>query len=268
MVKTYAQKLTPPYSGQVQIVETDTYRALTLDGQVWEVQYVNRIHIRVCTITAQDLNARSSATNPIDGDTADPKLGVLFDYLADVELPFPADDFLEFWLLDHEDKAPLALIYSCSTVEQMEKFPNRAEWASLPDAVMKIEKTEHEIASNLPPVNYQLESLVSERAGTNKKASWFDRREQHDYAFPPYLVREDWPTTAQQSICKRYIDRQAPRLLMLQGLPVSNRERLENCCEPYANEVARFHAVYPEVLNKEAMNALRVEARLRAVASG
>ncbi len=264
MVKTYAQKLTPPYSGQVQIVETDTYRALTLDGQVWEVQYVNRIHIRVCTITAQELKTRSSTMGQTESDTADPKLGLLFNYLAEVELPFIANDHFEFWLLDNEDKSPLALIYSCATASQMDKFPNRAEWASLPDAVMKIEKTEHEIKMNAPPVNYQLESLVSERAGTNKKASWFDRREKHNDKFPSFLVREDWPESAQQVICKRYIDRQAPRLLMLQGLSVSHRERLESCCTPYATEVARFHAVYPEVLDIESMSALRVEARLRA----
>jgi len=267
MIKTYAQKLTPPYSGQVQIVETDTYRALTLDGLVWEVQYVNRIHIRVCTISAQDLKTRAGKAGRVVDDTADPKLGALFDYLIEVQLPFPANDFLEFWLLDSLDKAPLALIYSCSSTEKMDKFPNRAEWASLPDAVMKIERTEHELASNSPPVNYQLESLVSERAGTNKKASWFDRREQHDDVFPPFLVREDWPEQKQQAVCKRYIDRQSPRLLMLQGLLVPDRERLESSCEPYATEVARFHAVYPEVLDKEAMSALRVEARLQAVTS-
>jgi len=268
MFNTYAQKLTPPYSGQVQIVETDTYRALTLDGLVWEVQYVNRIHIRVCTITAQELKARVSPSRQGNDDTADPKLGVLFDYLADVKLPFIANDVFEFWLLDHKDKAPLALIYSCASAEKMEKFPNRAEWASLPDAIMKVEKTDHEIASNTPPVNYQLESLVSDRAGTNKKASWFDRREQYDIEFPPLLVREDWAEPNQQAICKRYIDRQAPRLLMLQGLSVSERERLEACCQPYAVEVARFHAVYSDVLDKDAMSALRVEAKLRAVTDG
>jgi len=267
MIKTYAQKLTPPYSGQVQIVETDTYRALTLDGRVWEVQYVNRIHIRVCTISAKELKARTSNSGQGVDDTADPKLGALFDYLVGVELPFKTNDCFEFWLLDHVEKAPLALIYSCSTAEKMEKFPHRAEWASLPDAVMKIDKTEAEIASNSPPVNYQLESLVSERAGINKKAKWFDRRQQHEDIFPPFLVREDWPESQQQSICKRYIDRQAPRLLMLSGLSVAERERLELCCEYYAIEVARFFAVYPEVLDAAAMNALRVEARLRAVSS-
>jgi len=139
----------------------------------------------------------------------------------------------------------------------------QTEWASLPDAVMKVVKTEDELAKGAPPINYQLESLVSERAGINKRAAWFDRREQHDVEFPPLLVREDWSDEKHEHLCKRYIDRQAPRLLMLQGLPAKVRERLEKCCTPYATEVARFNQVYEEIVDKELVNALLVEARLR-----
>ncbi len=264
-MKTFAKRLTPPYSGQIQIVETDTYRALTLDGQIWEVQYLNRIHIRICTMSAKELQARSSKLAQTVDDVADPALGELFDFLATVQLPFTAIDHFEYWLLDREEKAPLALIYSCATEQEMEKFPSRADWNSLPDAAMHVQKTDSEIASGAPPVNYQLESLVSERAGTSRRAKWVDRREHTPELFPPYLVREDWPEPKHASICKRYIDRQAPRLLMLQTLMQGERARLEQSCEPYATEVARFFSVYPEVMDTELINALRVEARLLAV---
>ena len=36
----------------------------------------------------------------------------------------------------------------------MKKFPSRADWTALPDAVMFIKKTEQEIESGLPSVNY------------------------------------------------------------------------------------------------------------------
>jgi len=85
----------------------------------------------------------------------------------------------------------------------------------------------------------------------------------HEAEFPPLLLREDWDEQESRDLCKRYIDRQAPRLLMLQGLQHSDRERLEACCEPYATEVARLSGLYPEVLNESLINALRVEARLR-----
>jgi len=71
MLKTYSQRLTPPFSGLVQIVETDTYRALTLDGQTWEVQYVNRIHIRICTMSSAELKSHASQSSQGSTDVAD-----------------------------------------------------------------------------------------------------------------------------------------------------------------------------------------------------
>jgi len=265
MITTFSQRLTPPYSGQVQIAQSETYRALTMDGHTWEIQYVNRSHVRVGTLTNRDIKSRSIRSEQMVDDIADPKLGELLDYLTDIELPFTATDCFEFWLLDNADKTPLALVFSCSEPEQMKKFPSRASWTALPDAVMPIRKTEQEIASAVPPVNYRLESLVAERASTNVKAAWFDRRESNELFFPPFLVREDWIEPEHQALCERYIDRQAPRLLMLQGLEQSQRTRLELCCEPYSTEVARLCGLYPEIQNEALIQALRVEARLREV---
>ena len=263
MIKTFSQRLTPPYSGQVQIAESDTYRALTMDGQIWEVQYVNRSHVRVGTLTSSDIKSRSARSEQMVDDVADPKLGELLDYLATIELPFAATDCFECWLLDGSDQTPLALVFACSDEAQMKKFPSRAGWTALPDAVMPVKKTEAELAASLPPVNYRLESLVSERAGTSSRIQWFDRRETTDTWFPPLLVREDWADPEAESLCRRYLDRQAPRLLMLQGLQTAERERLEACCTPHAMEVARLCGLYPEVLDEPAIQALRVEARLR-----
>ncbi len=264
MINAFSQKLNPPFSGQVQIAQSNTYRALTLDGQIWEVQYVKRIHVRVGTFTASELNSRTFSAEQLDKDVAEPELLDLLDYLADITLPFPANDHFEYWLLDKEEQKPLALIYACSEEEQMAKFPSRAEWNTLPDAVMSVEKTAAEIEAQQPPVNYRLERQVAERSGMYPKAQWFDRRQPNDEAFPSFLVREDWQTSAETELCKRYIERQAPRLLMLQCLTNPERGRLEQCCEPYATEVARFCGLYPEILNKEDIRALQVEARLKS----
>jgi len=263
MIRTFSQRLTPPYSGLVQIAESDTFRALTLDAQVWEIQYVNRSHVRVGTVTNRDIQTRTIGSEQLSEDLADPKLIEILDFLRDVELPFPAEDHFEYWLLDGQNKTPLALLFSCKKEEQMCKFPSRASWTALPDSLMPIKKTEKELASGAPPVNYRFESLVNERAGINSKAKWFNRLERQDDHFPPLLVSENWPEPDQQELCKRYIERQAPRLLMLQGLDESHRQRLEACCKPYAVEVARFYGLYPHIIEEESINALRVEARLR-----
>ena len=264
MIRAFSQRLNPPFSGQVQIAQSDNYRALTLDGQMWEVQFVKRTHLRVGNFSAAELKSRSFSTDQFDKDVAEPELAELLEYLAETTLPFPGNDLYEYWVLDASDQTPLALIYACSEEEQMAKFPSRAEWTALPDAVMPVEKTEEEIASKATPVNYRLEQQVAERAGMYPNARWFDRRQTDAEDFPPVLIREDWSSAEHSSICKRYIERQAPRLLMLHGLSDERRNHLEHCCEPHASEVARFCGLYPDILNKDLIRALQVEARLRA----
>ena len=266
-MRSFSQKLMPPFSGQVHIAESDTYRALTLDGQLWEIQYVKRSHIRVGTLSASDIKSRSINSQQLVKDVADPKLMALLDYLAGVELPFSGTDCFEYWLLDAQEKQPLALLFSCSEKAQMAKFPSRVEWTALPDAVMSVNKTKEELAAGVPPVNYRLERLVAERAGVNSSAAWFNRSEHPVEKFPAFLVSEDWPDADQQDLCRRYIERQAPRLLMLQNLAPSDRGQLESCCQLYATEVARFCGLYPQVIDEELIRALRVEARLREVSN-
>jgi len=267
MFKAYAQKLGPPFSGLMQVVESDTYRAMTLDGQMWELQYVNRIHVRAATVSARDIKTGSYKNELIEEGSADPKLIELMDYLNGVELPFISSDHYEYWLLDRQDQSPLAMLFSCSESDQMRKFPKHANWTALPDSVMPVDKTQKELDASMAPVNYRLESAVSERAGTNPKAQWFDRREDVQ-PFPPFLIRADWPETEQQDLYDRYIARQAPRLLMLQGLSDEARDQLESYCKPHATEVARFFNSYPKINNEEQLNALRVEARIREASRG
>ncbi|MBX2869059.1 MAG: hypothetical protein KTR18_10305 [Acidiferrobacterales bacterium] len=268
MPKAFSQKLGPPFSGQVQIAESDKYRAITLDGQTWELQYVNRIHVRVATVTAEELKNRDLKVEELASEAADPKLDELIDFLNEVTLPFDAIDHYECWLLDKESQQPLAMLYSCSDPEQMRKFPSHPEWTALPDSVIPIQKTEKELAAQMAPVNYRLERLVAEQAGINRKSQWYDRREHDASLFPPYLVRDHWEELDHQDLCSRYIMRQAPRLLMLQSLSSAQRQELESKCKSYSTEVARFYPLYPEVIDEKSMSALRVEARIRAATSG
>ncbi len=262
-IRAFSERLLPPYSGQVQIAQSDTYRALTIDGQVWEIQYVNRSHVRVATLSASDIKAHAHSPELLEHTTNDPLLKDLLDYLAGVELPFPATDHYEYWLLDPRDQSPLALIFSCSQEAQMDKFPARPEWTALPSAVMPVAKTEAEQQSNAAPVNYRLESQVAERSGTRAQAQWFDRRQHSDHNFPPFMITEIWTEETQSELCQRYIERQAPRLLMLHGLTTDERSRLESYCRSQAMEVARFANLYPEIIDQSLIQSLRVEAKLR-----
>jgi hypothetical protein len=172
----------------------------------------------------------------------------------------------EYWLLDDTDQQPLALIFSCLHAEEMPSFPHRPEWTATPAAIMEVPRIPGEDQHYVPPVNYRLEHLVNERAGRHPRARWIKRREGQTEIFPSCLVREDWESEEDRRLCQRYIERQAPRLLMLHGLTHEDRLRLEGYARHNALEVERFFPLYPAVADDKLMSAICVEARLRLAA--
>ncbi len=271
MIKTYSQRLLTPYYGLVQIAESERARALTVDGQTWEIQFLrsgngnqsrNNIFRRAVSISDSEIKQKKLDAL-LENQTVDERILELTDFLANVTLPFPAVDHFEYWLLDSSDQSPLALIFSCKESEQMEAYPSRPEWTALPAAVMPIEVTEDEKSYAAAPVNYRLERLVAERAGFNPKAKWFTRLNE-EQSFPSFMLREDWKEEESTDLCQRYLKRQSPRLLMLNGLSQELRRQLEINARPFALEVARFYSLYPEVVDQTLMNSILVEARLRS----
>jgi hypothetical protein len=266
----------PPYSGQAQIAESDLARAITMDGELWEIHFVyaanagqgagersaKRKFRRVAGIRHSQL-VEMAGQSSAEFEDVDERILELARFLAAASLPFPAMDNYEYWLLDPADDSPLALIFSCIQAEQMANFPALTEWTALPAAVMPIEATDEEKERSDSPVNYRLERLVAERAGSKPRARWFHRRPDEQESFPAFLVREDWREEEHQALCQRYIDRQSSRLLMLHGLQSEERRRLEHAAKSHAVEVARFYRLYPEVVDEKLMNAIRTEARLR-----
>ncbi len=282
MIKTYSQRLLPPYYGQVQIAESERARAVTADGQTWEIQFIhlgnggpshlknsapdiNHRYRRAVTVSASEIREKKIEALLDEGQSVDERILELTDFLTDISLPFPAADHFEYWLLDDKDQSPLALIFSCRDSEQTSAYPSRPEWTALPSAVMPIELTEDEKSYSSAPVNYRLERAVAERAGFNPKAKWFTRRLNEDQSFPPLMLREDWQDEETADLCQRYLHRQAPRLLMLHGLHQDLRRQLEINARAYALEVERFYPLYPEIVDKTLMDTIRVEARLRGV---
>ena len=276
MIKVYSQRLTPPYSGQAQIAESERARAITMDGKVWEIHFVHSTpggvrqdgstydysFRRVAFIRHADLDAINQRAERGEQEV-DERITELTRFLAGANLPFKAADKYEYWLLDPVDESPLALIFSCKDQEQMSRYPDHPEWTALPASAMPVEKTEEELAQSAPPVNYRVEGMVRERAGTRPRARWFNRERHTSISFPPFMIREDWQDEQESALCQRYIQRQSTRLLMLHGLGPEDRLRMELSARSHPLEVARFFDLYPEVADNKVMNAIRVEARLR-----
>ncbi|MBT8124338.1 MAG: hypothetical protein KJO81_05890 [Gammaproteobacteria bacterium] len=280
MIKTYSQRLLPPYYGLAQIAESERARAVTADGQTWEIQFLhqgnngltqssngskqsNLRYRRAVTISNSEIQQKNIGLD--EEQIVDERILELTEFLADITLPFPAADHFEYWLLDAKDQSPLALIFSAKDPEQMNAYPSRPEWTALPAAVMPIEMTEDEQSYSSAPVNYRLERLVAERAGINPKAKWFTRSLNEDQLFPTLMLTEDWLEEESVDLCQRYLKRQASRLLMLHSLNQEQRRQLEINARSNAIEVARFYQLYPEVVDQVLMNAILVEAKLRSV---
>jgi hypothetical protein len=276
MIKAFSQRLLPPFSGQAQIAESDRARAITMDGETWEFHFVRatsgglpssgstpmRSFRRVAYIQQNEL--KNIAGNDSEEQSgADERIRELADYLTAASLPFPAADKYEYWLLDPKDDAPLALIFTCTEEVQMAAFPSLTEWTALPAAVMPIEATPEEKDRTYGPVNYRFERCVAERAGSKPRARWYVRHVGEEDSFPPYLVTEEWNDDEHRLLCRRYLNRQSTRLLMLHGLEHTERERLELAAKSYPLEVERFYTLYPAIADKNLMNSIRVEAKLR-----
>jgi len=275
MIRTHSQRALQPFSAQVQIAESDHARAVTMDGEVWEFQYVYaggshagaaaRRFVRAAHIRHCDLDAMAQ-TGSLEGERVDERILELASFLTEAELPFPAADRYEYWLLDGKDGCPLALIFSCVDAEQMSSFPKVTDWTALPAAQMPIETSEVERSTSYGPVNYRLERCVVARAGKKPQARWFTRGVRNDLEFPALLVREDWEDDECADLCRRYLHRQSPRLLMLHGLSPQDRARMELAARAHALDVARFYPLYPAVADRDRVDKIRVEARLRMAA--
>lgn len=280
MIRAYSQRILPPYSGSVQIAESQLARALSFDGINWEFQYLSgqdqaarqkqrprgyardRGYFKVGQVQNGELKPYVWPRFLDQEEVAD-CVQELATFLASAQVPFAPADTFEYWLLDGRDESPLALVFSCCEASQMETYPVSPQWTALPHSKMQVDNTEGEAARGEPPVNHRFQHLVKQRAGPNPRGAWFDRSRMPDDAFPGCLVSEDWRQLEHQDLCQRYIARKSPRLLMLHDLNNDDRERLEIAAKAHALEVAGYYPLYPEVHDEALMAAIRVEARLR-----
>lgn len=282
MIRSYSQRILPPFSGVVQIAESDRARALSFDAITWEIQYLpgsnssddnrrvrgyglNRSYYDVASLYKDELSM-FVFPSCIDHDEISESILELSEFLSTAQVPFPAADNFEYWLLDATDDSPLALIYSCCDESLIGTYPGQTEWIALPHSKMNIANTEGERARNEPPVNHRFQRMIASRAGRNPRAAWFRRDQDNCDAFPSLLVREDWHNETDYDLCQRYLMRKAPRLLMLHGLPYDDRERLEVAAKSHVFEIEQYFTMYPEVNDQRRLSAMRVEAQIRRTA--
>lgn len=294
-LSVYATRLMPPYSGVVQVVEGDKARAVSMDGKHWEIQAWHesteglfsqrsqqpsvKKHYRVARYTLEDGIYKYPLYPTLDPNEIYASCMPVIKHIAELDLPLKIRDDYEYWLVDEKEQKPLALIGSSHSAGNLRNVPPRPDWRALSSMQLDLKSTPEEVEQGLSPPSDRLEKLVRKKAGINPKAFWYKRAANGDaeqlvdgsiipetiesYWFPEFLIREDWETEEDNSVCYRYLERISPRLLILQRLTHAGRERAEIMARSFALEVERYHKLYPEVVNEELMVTMRVEARLR-----
>ena len=212
------------------------------------------------------------------------------------QCPFPFQDKYELWLLDENNDEPLALLETVHNKEQMfplanlkweagirckqEFLNNKAADTTSTDTLLEdlhadVEKTGS--AGDL------LNHFINQQAGKQPGAQWFYRDELNDgrglsginikdsltgralssRIFPKMLIKRYWQDDAQTALFTAFIHWLSPYLLVLDHLRDEQREELELIAREQALLVDKMQVFYPKIINRQALNAARVEAVMR-----
>lgn len=269
-----------PYQGTIQVVELAGFRAMSVDGSTWEVR-IDNAGMRPTRAVWRD-----------DGLTG-VEAGERFEPLIDAmrhrpRLPFALADLLELWLLDADDKLPVALLLSAlphmappNTVDTNWRAAFAEEDCFIAPSLQAaaLRPAEHPFIAHHEILN----RCVRKAAGARPRAQWFRRDEAGDAValggsgleqaligrhveaswFPELLVREEWDTDVETGLARDYHDWLAPSLLTHANLRHATRERLERAACSQAEKLYRVRHLLPEIINAELIDVALVEAVLR-----
>ncbi|HHH43413.1 MAG TPA: hypothetical protein ENK49_04675 [Gammaproteobacteria bacterium] len=275
--------------------------AVTTDGLHWDIyvrdpELVSDIadHIPVQTSEirygswSQQAGLKRGAIYPSEDFRILEQYGAqVYAYLLQhhTDVPFPLRDTTELWLLDQQGR-PLGLLNS-TTENSLLELDCFIDWRAGQDCHRNFRSSSAETLTGLTGTDCQagqyLTQLVNERAGPQPAAQWFRRcpdgsgiglqgihlqdelenRTLPAGDFPRYFLREDGWSASQQQLVRDFLAWLAPCQLLLQDLDRPARQRFEQLAATRALEVDRHFRLYPQVLDRDTIQAARVEAALR-----
>jgi hypothetical protein len=288
-----------PFNGVLQVLSTDNARALSANGVVWEIQVLSDRPQGLWANTpfsgkdffifgrwTQASGLQKVPVNPLFNiremiTFAQQLITALPQALGD--LPFPAADSYEQWLLDEQTLTPIALLMSCRNATEMSQrdtpkwiAAQRGDFTFVSPRLLAKDQPNNDGYN--PRVHASmLEALVRHRGGQQHKRAWYKILPNGGYsaceesapatlprAFPELPITEDWQDEEDRMLVADYITWKAPQLLQLQRLSSDNRERLERLAVMQAEAVERLWRLYPETHNKDLLKRARVEAKIRS----
>ncbi len=198
------------------------------------------------------------------------------------QCPYPFEDKYELWLLDSTNKEPLALLDSVCKKTEIQ-IPETLVWEA---GLRCKQEFFQEFTTREEPLTTaaeRLNQIINQRAGQSPSTQWFHRnkfdygkgidginldkkfvnRELSARLFPKLLVQQQWQHKTDESLIKAFINWLSPYLLVLDFLKDTQRKQLERAAKKQAIVVDKMYPLYPKVIDKQSINAARVEAMIR-----
>jgi hypothetical protein len=286
----YSVRQLSPFVGNIQIIEADYCRALSSDGQQWQIQVSCETHQQIWQIAEQAYVPRryvlygswsqqlGFSSLPLDPMLDVPDLqhiqhGLINALENQPALPFPPLDDYECWLIDQASDQPLALLASV-TDTQMIPHLQLGRWQAMPQ----------QTGNNPLPDDLKLESVSTLEQQINQQGrhtQWFRRRPdgngqaldkqyhsaQHSTAtpLPPLLFDASLLPASLHHTAEALIRWQSPRLLSLHHLDPTLRQQLEQFSQHFAVETRQRLHTYPVPLSEKVFNKIQVELKIRGL---
>lgn len=282
-MRTYAVRRLLPFLGVLQVIETEQARATSANGLVWHLELQSLQPMAWGSLNAGPgeagwyLHALWSESEglceaPVGSAGKDrvarQRCEALIDVIRSTRLPLPLIDRRELWLLDEQQRQPLALLYAVPP-ETPKPSPEPRRW-------LACFGREGVAGQRRFPQTEMLESQVRRRAGFVRRRLWVEWDESRTEAigedgrvlpvaqFPSCGLREDWPAHEESERVAAYLRWIAPSLLTLPWLSDERRRWLEQSLSLQAVSIEYHWRLYPRILQPEQLRAARVQTRLQA----
>ncbi|MCU7850933.1 MAG: hypothetical protein KZQ80_01835 [Candidatus Thiodiazotropha sp. (ex Monitilora ramsayi)] len=272
-INCYSRRLLSPFHGVQQVLSIPGGIAESLDGHDWKLYVADeRIisHTGLSEVRYGDWNPQNGRQRSrIRGASSFELIETVGEQLIQAlechaqDVPFPAADRFECWLLDGENRQPLALLnstlrdHSLSEVDTPAWHPGGASGRGF-----------HSEAGETS----DLAALIRQTAGKAPSACWFKREKSGcgidadgmcipAETFPPLLLQSAWSIPEHQRMVSDYLDWQAPWLLQLE-LDKALRKKLEKAAWKRPQETSRVYRLFPVVFDNKGLTVTRVKARI------
>lgn len=297
----YSQRQLNPFRGIVNIVKYQSAEAVSTDGLVWDIFVSNDLlregldpntriqtsDIRYGKWSLEHGLKRGPIFPSDDFKYLEHQGAVALEHVQKLhnEVPFPLSDIFELWLLDQQNM-PLALLESVVRLEDIETEYNIAWRAGnlcrKTFSSIVFSELSAEILSAGNAADY-LTNYINNLAATPPAAQWFKRetsgcakglaginlvpeletRTLADSAFPIFLLNHTSHDVSHKEFINEFLNWQAPWLLLLPTLDTATRCHYEESARKQALIVAQQYKLYPEIIDKAAINVARIEALFR-----